>query len=389
MFERLSTIPIAATTLLGDAGFWHKAWFRDSASTALGVETDEIAMALWWICVGWFVFLMGLMFYFVFKYRRRAPGPAARSIAHNTPLEVAWTVIPTLFLIWMFFAGYKGYINKFIAPGNALEVRVTGVKWSWSVAYPGGAETNETTKIGAKEIPVFYFPASTPVRMIISSIDVIHAVYVPDFRIKVDAMPNRYTTVWFEAKSPETAPNARRFGPTEPEWKRNQPYTDHNLYCAEYCGDEHSEMWAVVRIVPDAVYKAWIVDMKEGGGKAPEEVGKQAWKTRCSSCHTVDGSKGTGPTWKDLFGHTVEIEGGPSVVADENYIRESIRTPAVKIVKGYPNQMTPWGPDILSEKQIDNIIAYMKSISIHAPKDPTAAPGDKPADAHSPPAEKK
>lgn len=388
MLESLThkTITLATTlnTGLAEAGFWQKLWFRDHASTSLGQDTDEVALYLWWICVGWFAFLMGLMFYFGLKFRRKSGGPAPRSSAHNTPLEIAWTIIPTLFLIWMFFAGYRGYIKKFVAPGDAIDINMVAGKWYWSATYPNGGESPETTKIGAKDIPVFYFPANTPIRFRIDSKDVMHAFYVPDFRIKIDAMPNRYTYAWFEAAGPiDGHPQTKKFAATEPEWKRNKPYVDHWLFCAEYCGDEHSEMWAIVRIVPFEVYKAWLDVILNDPNAKPEDTGLRIYKTKCSSCHTIDGSKNTGPSWKDLYGNpSIPIEGGETVKGDDNYIRESIRTPAKKIHAGFPNQMTPWPSDVLSEKQVDCIIAFMKTISVNAPK-------GEPAPSTPPPAEQK
>lgn len=380
MLESLThkSITLATTmhTGLAEAGFWQKLWFRDNAATSAGLDTDYVAMALWWICVGWFAFLMILMVYFGLKYRRKTAGPAPRSSAHNTPLEIAWTIIPTLFLIWMFFAGYRGYIKKFVAPGDAVDINIVAGKWYWAATYPNGSESPETAVIGAKEIPVFYFPANTPIRFRIDSKDVMHALYVPDFRIKIDAMPNRYTFAWFEAAGPvEGHPQTKKFSATDvQEWKRNQPYVDHWLFCAEYCGDEHSEMWAIIRIVPSEVYKAWLEAAASGAGKPPAEVGQRIYKTKCASCHSIDGSKNTGPSWKDLYNNpAIPLEGGATAKGDENYIRESIRTPAVKIHAGYPNQMTPWPSDVLSDKQVDNLIEYMKTLSTHTPKGDAAS----------------
>lgn len=393
MLESLThkTMTLATTlhTGLAEAGYWQKLWFRDSSSTKVGLDTDDVAMALWWICVGWFTLLMVLMFYFGFKYRRKAAGPAPRSSAHNTPLEVAWTVIPTLFLIWMFFAGYRGFIKKFVSPGDSVDMTVVSGKWYWSMTYPNGVESDETTVIGAKEIPIFYLPANTPIRVRMESKDVLHGFYVPDFRIKVDAMPNRYTYTWFEASGPnEGNPNTKKFASTEPEWKRNQPYADHWLFCSEYCGDEHSEMWAIIRIVPFEVYNGWLQEKMNGTpGKDPAIAGERIYKTKCASCHSVDGSKNTGPSWNQTFGNpAIPIEGGTTVVGDENYIKESIRTPAAKIHAGYPNQMTPWPPDVLSDQQIEKIIAYMKKVTTFKSSVPDAPAATPPAtDPKSPP----
>src|SRR5262249_8650094 len=150
----------------------------------------------------WFVFLMALMIYFVARYRRRKGTIAPRSASHNTPLEIAWTVIPTLFLVYIFFAGFKSYFDKAIAPGNAWVMDVVAQKWSFGLPYPNGPDTTVTPVIGAREIPVSSLPAEVPIKLQLISQDVNHGFFVPDFRIKMDIFHNRYTTTWFRANAP-------------------------------------------------------------------------------------------------------------------------------------------------------------------------------------------
>lgn len=390
----IDTLPNTALTLAQSwfsTDFWMKAWLRGPAATSEArAGTDGLAMFLWWFCVVWFVGLIALMFAFVIIYRRKPGKIAPRSASHNTPLEVAWTVIPTIFLVYMFFAGFWGYMKKVIAPGHAVEMKLVGAKWFWQLTYPEGQETNETATIGAKEIPIFYVPAGVPVKLKLISQDVSHGFYVPSFRIKSDVLSNRYTASWFEAIAPgpeakklelrdDKHPDKQRDGTKQKELV-GVPYEDHWLFCSEYCGDEHSEMAALIRVVPEDAYRKWLVGLSEG--VSPVALGQQIWKIRCASCHSVDGAKNTGPTWKDLYNNpAVPIQGQGPIRGDENYIRESILYPAAKLHEGYANQMSSFLGQ-LNEKQLNGIIEYMKTISVHTPKD--AAAGGTSADSAAP-----
>jgi cytochrome c oxidase subunit 2 len=375
-----ATLASASSTLAAhifSTEFWKTQWLRKDAATRSGLETDALAMWIWWFCVWWFVGLMVLMVYFVIKYRRRAGAGgqvSPRSASHNTPLEIAWTVIPTIFLVYMFLEGFWGYMDKFVAPQDATEMRMVGFKWNWGLTYPNGQESDETKVISAKEISIFYMPANKPIRMRLSSNDVTHGFYVPDFRIKVDVMHNRYSSIWFEANAP--GPDAPIL--TEKDTKKKEmigvPYEDHWLFCSEYCGDDHSEMAGIIRVVPEQAYNKWLLALE--GNKSSVEIGKQIHKSKCSACHSVDGSKNTGPTWKDLYGRDETLTDGSKVKVDPAYLRESILVPSAKIVAGYSNQMTLMP---LTEKQIDGLIDYMRTISVHTP------PGEMPsADAKAP-----
>lgn len=377
LFAQSLTLAADAT---GDVGWWQHFWLRGAAGNAPGRHTDALFMWLWWLCVIWFVFLMGLMFYFVIKYRRKPGKIAPMSSAHNTSLEIFWTIFPCIFLAYMFFEGFKGYMEKVVGKGDAVEMHLIGKKWEWKLVYPNGSETLTTVRLGAKDVPVFYLPANKPVRLKMNSEDVMHALWIPDYRVKMDVLPNRYTTLWFE---PDDKLGDKTLGVKEGIAQSDPvfgaPYNDHWVFCAEYCGDEHSEMAAVIRIIPDHYYQRWLQYIQAPDDMAPEKLGQIKWKIKCSACHTVDGGANTGPTWKDLFGSTRTFTDGTTAVADDNYIRESILTPGVKIVQGFSNQMTI---QQLNEREIAAIIAYMKSISTHAPK--TAPDGS--TDAGAPPA---
>jgi cytochrome c oxidase subunit 2 len=393
-------LTLAAGPLTWLNEYWRDIWVRSAPSSTNGQYTDDIGMWIWWFCVLWFVFLMALMGYFVAKYRRRKGKIAQRSAAHNTPLEIAWTVIPTLFLIYMFFQGFWSYFDKVVAPGNAVEMSVVAKKWNFSLTYPNGSETTYTTVIGAAEIPVFYMPSNVPIKLKMISLDVNHSFFVPDFRIKEDIMHNRYTTEWFEAKDPigghihpksqaeviaatEEAKSKGLLytGPTFVKEIAGAPYEDHWVFCAEYCGEQHSEMAAIIRVVKDDDFKKWLETI--GINTKPlKEIGASVYKIKgCNQCHTIDGATSTGPTWKGMYGHAVEFTDGTSYTSEQmtdpvfyaNYVRESIKTPAAKIVKGFGPNMPPQS---LSEKQIDGVVSYLMSLSdVKPPPNPyTDAP---------------
>lgn len=359
---------------LGQKGLEDLLFRRDSAADQHSLQTDGLFMLIFWISTFFFVVLMALMVLFVVKYRRRPGRIAPPSASHNTILELAWTIIPLAILAVFFFKGFWGYMDRVVAPGTAIQLDLTAQKWNWTVTYPNGESSPETLMLGASDnIPVFYVPANLPVMFKMKSLDVMHSFWVPDFRSKFDVFPNRYTAYWFTADAP---------GPGAPTMEHKDgakfAYEDHWLFCAEYCGDKHSEMAGIIRVVSEAdykkvVYEAW------GAAKPPVEIGRSIWKTRCASCHSVDGSKNIGPTWKDLYGHEVAFADGSSLSAEQmsglgfdNYVRESILAPAAKIVAGYPNQMSSFAGQ-LSEAQINGVIAYIKSISEKAPKEEPAA----------------
>ena len=383
--------------LFAEENFFFRMFFNSRGPTEFASETDDMYMWLWWFCVAWFVFLMALMTYFVVKYRRRKGKISADSASHNTPLEVAWTVIPTLMLVYIFFMGFRGYMNKMVAPGEAIELNVTGQQWFWSLTYPNGAESTTVKPIGAKaSSPVFYVPADVPVRLRMNSKDVMHAFWITDFRTKQDVVPNRYTTLWFQAglsKSPKyhvnTAAEAKAEGTEFIPDLAGVPYQDHIVFCAEYCGNEHAEMAATLRIIPYDSWQKWLTYIQNPIGKPLKEIGEFVWKTKCASCHSVDGSPNTGPTWKDAYGSEVEFTDGTKALTDDNYIRESIVYPTKKLVKGFGPNMAVIS---LSERQIIGVIEFMKTLSKNTPPgallpepDPAGQPAsDQPAPPASP-----
>lgn len=361
---------------------------KDSADDIHSASVDALFMWINWLCLFFFVMLMGLMVIFVMKYRRQPGKIAPKSASHNTILELTWTIVPLAILAVMFFQGFWGYVARAVAPGTAIQMNLTASKWVWDLEYPNGEITPESMALGSNlTVPIFYVPANVPVQFKMQSKDVMHSFWVPDFRSKFDVFPNRYTNYWFQAEAPP--PDAKKLIHKDGQ---EYPYEDHWVFCAEYCGDKHSEMAAIIRVVPEASYKKVVFD-EWGGAKPPVEVGRLVYKARCVSCHTVDGSKGTGPTWKDMYGHAVQFTDGTAFSEEQmsglnfdNYVRESIIAPSTKVVQGYKNEMTSFAG--MSENQINGVIAYIKSLSDKAPKEAPAdgAPGTAPAPAPGTPA---
>ena len=280
-----------------------------------------------------FFAIVAITLYFIVKYRRRHAGHNYNGphVTHNTFLELAWTVPPLILVTIIFYWGFSDFLKMSVAPQNGEEIRVVGKKWLWQFEYKNGTKT-----LGELVVPV-----NTPIKLIMSSEDVIHSFYVPNFRIKRDVLPNRYTTQWFQAK---------RVG-------------NFQVFCTEYCGDGHSEMLASVRVLSHKDYVKWL---KEAGSVSPDmpldQVGEKVYAAKaCITCHSIDGSAKTGPTWKGLFGSTRKLVGGTSVVADENYIRESIKNPAAKVVEGFGPVMPPY-EGLLSDREIDGVIEYIKKL---------------------------
>jgi cytochrome c oxidase subunit 2 len=355
--------------------------FRGAGTSTISGSSDMVFFWIFLISTFFFVLLMVLMVWFTFKYRRRAGVAPLRSPSHNTVLELSWSVIPTIILEWMFFAGFWGYTNAVMAPADSTELMVTGAQWNWRVDYPNGAASPITTRArrlvndgppsaeearreAATETPIFVVPEDRSIELRMSSIDVIHSFWIPDFRVKFDVFPNRYTSLWFKASKVDwtrvTDSDTTKGGIT-------YPYQDHWVFCAEYCGNDHSQMYAVCRVVPKAQYDQIIKEWAEPRG-TPVEQGAMLYKIKgCNSCHSLDGSKGTGPTWKNMYGHSVEFTDGTSRTDQQmtgvefaNYVRESAFTPAAHIVSGFKNEMQIY-QGRLTPKELAAIIAFQSS----------------------------
>jgi cytochrome c oxidase subunit II len=276
------------------------------------------------------IVVFGIIF-FVLRYRRRPKEGVVTGPTHSTALEIIWSVIPTILVVIVFFWGFRLYLKMSIPPKDALEIKVTGQKWFWTFDYPNGANT-------LNELVV---PVGKPVKLLMSSRDVIHGFYIPDFRIKMDVVPNRYTITWFEAAQTGAF----------------------DIFCTQYCGKGHSEMIAKVKVLGEREYNEWLISgTKAGEGMSLEDFGAKLYVSRaCVTCHSVDGTASVGPTIKMIFAHQVRLSDGSSVTVDENYIRESILNPQAKIVAGFQPVM-PTFQGILNDRELDALIAYIKSL---------------------------
>jgi len=282
------------------------------------------------------VVIASLMFiatlFFLFKYKKSKDNLVAKKqLTHSNLLEVTWTVIPLIIVMVIFYWGFVDYLKLVVAPDDTVEIRVTGQKWYWSFYYPDS---------GAESTADLYVPIGQPVKLVMSSVDVLHSFFIPNFRVKRDVLPNRYSNVWFEAT---------KLGSFQ-------------VFCTEYCGDAHSTMLANIHVLSRNDYNEKIAELSMGDDVPLPVLGKKLYKKQgCFSCHSIDGTDLVGPSWLGLYGQTREFDDGTSVIADDNYIRESIVYPAKKVVKGYPNVMNSYA-GLLDDREINALIEYIKTL---------------------------
>jgi cytochrome c oxidase subunit 2 len=303
-------------------------WLPKSSSTI----AQDIDYGFYWaygVSVVFFVGIVGALVYFMWKYKRRSERDKTATVDHNTTIEILWSGIPFALTIVLFWIGLKPYIKAHVPPQDALEIQVTAQMYGWNFTYPNGLAVGNELVV----------PKGRAVKLVMSSQDVLHSLYIPEFRVKQDVVPGIYTTMWFEATElGETA-----------------------LLCTEYCGVGHSDMLATVKVLDAAGFSKWY---QSGGGVdnlPPAEKGQKIFESRCKACHSVDGTRVQGPSFKGLFGKTEELEGGGTATVDENYLKESILNPGAKIVKGYPASM-PTFKGLLKDKDVEALIAYMKTL---------------------------
>ncbi len=303
-------------------------FFPEQASTIAG-QIDGLYFVLVGLSLVFALPIAAVIIFFMVRYRRGQKVSRSNQLHASLKLELAWSVIPLLLGFGVFGWGALVYFNWGNAPADALEVYVIGKQWMWQAQHPSGK----------REINNLHVPVNQPVKLIMTSQDVIHSFYIPAFRVKQDVLPGRYTTLWFEAT--QTG--------------------DYHLFCAEYCGTEHSRMTGTITVMEQIEYQRWL----SGGDTTSQPlatVGEQVFtQNGCDSCHSgLEGARG--PSLTGLFGEEVMLQDGRTVVADELYLRESIINPQAKIAAGYPPIM-PTYQDVLSEEQIFQLIAYIKSLS--------------------------
>lgn len=313
------------TTVASDATFW----FPEQASTvAPGV--DWVYYFIYWVSVFFFVLLMVGMTLFAFKYKRKKGVQNEARAGHNNLLEIVWTAIPSLIVVAIFYFGVTTYLDMRQPPADAYPVNVTGIKWAWSFTYPNGHVE-----------PELHVPVNRPVKLTMTSEDVIHSFFVPAFRVKQDVVPGRYTTLWFEATKTG----------------------EFQVFCTEFCGTKHSDMLTKVIVHPEGEFEKWLAGAADSTAGMPlAEAGAKLFeKQGCKQCHSIDGSPGVGPSMKGLWDKTESLTGGATAKVDENYIRESILEPMAKVVNGFPPAMPTYAGRI-KDKEITAIIEYVKTL---------------------------
>lgn len=302
-------------------------FFPDSASSVAG-EVNLFFILMVVLCTTVAVAIAAFVIYSAIRYRRRDEKEMGDQTRNNIPVEVAWIVTPFVFFMGMFAWGAKLYFDIERPPDNAISMYATGKQWMWKIQHPEGQ----------REINELHIPVGRPVKLTMTSQDVIHSFFVPAFRTKQDVLPDRYTTTWFEATKPGK----------------------YHLFCAEYCGTKHSGMIGWVYAMSPADYQAWLTQgAPEGSLSAQGE--KYFHQYGCANCHHFD-NQGRCPDLRNLYMRPVQISTGQTIIADDSYIRESILDPNAKIVYGFQPNIMPNFTGQIPEDQIVSIISYIKAL---------------------------
>lgn len=291
-----------------------------------------------------------VIIYFAIKYRRRHKNEIPGQIEGSMRLELLWSIIPFFISMGIFVWGSQLYYTMYHAPAEALEIYVVAKQWMWKFQHLDGQ----------REINELHVPLGRKVKITMTTEDVIHSFFVPAFRVKLDVVPGKYSTVWFEATKPGR----------------------YHLFCAEYCGTGHSRMIGWIEVMEASEYQAWLA-----GGAAEGSLASSGEKLfqqlACITCHRSD-AQGRGPVLQGLFGKEVLLQNGGKVIADESYVRESILNPRAKIVAGFQPIMPTFQGQV-SEEQLLQLVAYIKSIGAKAPGEAGTSNPNAPAPAATKP----
>ncbi len=305
--------------------------FPESAST-FAPHTDALLAYLLVVSLFFGLLICIGLVWFALQYRRRSPDEVGVNIEGNMKLEIAWMVIPFLLTMVMFIWGAQLFVDERQPPDQSLEIYVVGKQWMWKIQHPEGR----------KEINELHIPIGRPVKLVMASEDVIHDFFVPAFRVKEDVVPGKYTTLWFQATRPGK----------------------YHLFCSQFCGTNHALMGGWVYALQPAEYQAWLSGETLGGPPVSlAQSGEQLFTTlACKTCHQQNG-KGRGPSLVGVYGSTVKLSTGETVLADDAYLRESILQPSAKIVQGYQPIM-PVFQGLVTEDQLLQLMAYVKSLAV-------------------------
>jgi cytochrome c oxidase subunit 2 len=300
--------------------------FPVSASTMAG-RVDALYFFLVAVAAFFSALIAGLIVFYAIRYRRRTPNGVGVPLHGAMFLEVGWIVIPALITVVIFVWGASVFFAMSRPPAETLNIYVVGKQWMWKFQHLDGQ----------REIDELHVPVGRPVKLIMTSEDVIHDVFVPAFRVKADVLPGRYTYLWFQATKPGR----------------------YRLFCAEYCGTRHSGMTGDVVVMEATEYETWL----SGGpteGSLASAGSKLFTDLACNTCHRPD-ARGRGPVLNGLFGKQITTQSGETVTVDEAYVRESILHPSARVAAGYQPIM-PTFQGVVSEEQLLELIEHVKSL---------------------------
>jgi cytochrome c oxidase subunit 2 len=300
-------------------------WFpHDASTTARLIDWLLVFMVI--VCGSVGLMVAVPLIGFAIRYRRRPGDRPPPAIEGNVPLELVWTMTPMGIFLIMFGWGAYVYFNAYRAPDDATPIYVVGKQWMWKVQHPEGQ----------REINELHVPTGQPVKLLLTSEDVIHSFFVPDFRVHMDVLPNRYTSVWFNATRPGR----------------------YHLFCSQYCGTNHAGMIGTVIVMEPVEYQRWLEEHAEGS--LALEGRKTFLRYRCISCHSAD-PLARAPVLEGLYGTRVALSDGRTVLADDDYVREHILDPGKKVVAGWQNFMPTFRAQV-SEEEIIALIAFIKGL---------------------------
>lgn len=333
---------LAAREIMEEGTYW-----MPKSVNRIADDSDRMFYATLGLSAFFFFAIAGVVVYFVIKYRHRPGMKPQPSAAHNDALEITWTIIPTIICVFLFYYGWRTYVLVVTPPNKAIEINVLAKRWNWQFTHFNGVEDSD-----------LHVPVNQPIRLVMTSTDVLHAFYAPVMRVKQDIIPRRYTYAWFHPTKPGT----------------------YRLTCAEYCGTDHSQMGktqdkkdasgkiiehgrrAVVVVHKEGDYERYLAEKADDKNADPVDLGRKLYEKKgCNGCHTLDGTTKIGPSFKGKWGTKVNTNAG-AVTFDENYVRESLMTPNAKSQPGFPVGTMPAFEGQLKERDIEGLIAWMKTL---------------------------
>ncbi|MGA7917702.1 MAG: cytochrome c oxidase subunit II [Candidatus Acidiferrales bacterium] len=300
---------------------------KPTAASSIAEGVDHLYFFLTVITLFFTILIFSTIFFFMIKYRRRSPDEIPPDTKTHLALELTWTIIPTIITVFIFLWASSLYFENSRPPEAATEIFVVGKQWMWHIQHPEGV----------REINELHVPVNVPISITLTSDDVIHDFYIPAFRVKKDAVPGRYTSLWFQATKIGT----------------------YHIFCGQYCGADHAEMigWVYVMSAPD--YAAWL----SGGSKneSMAQTGERLFtQLGCVTCHVAEGT-GRGPSLVGLYGKPEKLRSGDTRVVDETLSRQAIVNPNSILLPNYPPIMPTFQGQI-NEEQVLQLIAYVKSL---------------------------